>query len=208
MKQLIQHKGKAILLERSNIDTDQIIPKQFLKKIERTGYGIHLFHDWRFLDAEAKEPNPTFELNQPSAKNVTVLIAGENFGCGSSREHAPWALSDYGFKIILAPSFADIFYNNAIKNGILPIVLDSDTYTKIIDWYKETSPQSTINVSLPQQTLEYGKELYKFEIDAFPKKRLLEGLDDISITLKHMSSIEEFEKKYEHTYSYYSLPKV
>ena len=205
MDKFINHQGKAVLLERNNIDTDQIIPKQFLKKIEKTGYGKHLFHDWRFLDDEGKVKNPKFDLNTKQYKRASFLIAGENFGCGSSREHAAWALHDYGFRVIIAPSFADIFYNNATKNGILPIVAHDEHYNELVENYKENNGKLYLSVSLSEQKIEYGHSGFIFSIDEFPKKRLLEGLDDIAITLKNASVIDEFEAQYTEKYSHYLI---
>ena len=133
MEALIKIDGIAAPLDRANVDTDQIIPKQFLKKIDRAGFGVHLFHDWRFLDPEGKRENPEFVLNAPKYKGARILLARENFGCGSSREHAPWALEDYGFRVVIAPSFADIFYNNCFKNGMLPIILKTEEVEKLFE---------------------------------------------------------------------------
>ncbi len=180
-------------MNRANVDTDQIIAKQFLKKVERTGFGIHLFHDWRF-NADGSE-NLTFELNNPAFNDAKILVAGDNFGCGSSREHAPWAIDDYGFNTIISTSFADIFYNNCFKNGILPIVVtpeQSDALMAEID----ANPGTSFNINLEQQTVttESGYEV-KFEIDSFRKNNLSKGLDDIGLTLKHIDAIGAFEAK-------------
>ncbi len=187
------HEGIVAVLDRANIDTDQIIPKQFLKKIERTGFGKHLFHDWRYLDPEGTQPNPDFILNHPRYKGASVLITGENFGCGSSREHAPWALLDYGFKVIIAPSFADIFYNNCFKNGMLPIILKKEDVQELIQYTNQNE-----GVDLEKQIIitDHNKQ-YQFEIDSFKKECLLNGWDDIGLTLKHIKEIENFEKEYE-----------
>lgn len=191
------HEGLAVILDRANVDTDQIIPKQFLKKIERTGFGKHLFHDWRFLDAEGTKPNPDFVLNYPRYQGASILITRENFGCGSSREHAPWALLDYGFRVIIAPSFADIFYNNCFKNGMLPIVLPKVQVQELFD-YVEKNIGAKLKIDLENQTIttDSGKT-YKFDIDPFRKECLLNGWDDIGLTLKHIKEIESFEKHYE-----------
>ncbi|GBF49021.1 isopropylmalate isomerase small subunit [Leptospira ryugenii] len=195
MKAFTTLKGIAALLDRANVDTDQIIPKQFLRKIERSGFGKHLFHDWRFLDDAGQKPNPDFELNAPRYQGANILITRDNFGCGSSREHAPWALEDYGFRCIIAPSFADIFFNNCFKNGMLPIVLDDKTVEAIFQEISPT-PGAEISIDLEQQKviLPSGKE-HSFEVDAFRKYCLLNGLDDIGLTLKKADKIAEFEEK-------------
>lgn len=196
------HTGIAAILNRANVDTDQIIPKQFLKKIDRTGFGIHLFHDWRYLDSEGKIPNPDFVLNQPRYKGASILIARENFGCGSSREHAPWALQDYGFKVIIAPSFADIFFNNCFKNGMLPIVLSSEQVQELFD-YIEKKEGAKLTIDLEKQTIQTEEnKSYKFDIDPFRKECLLNGWDDIGLTLKHLDKIQNFEKEYEKKFSF------
>ncbi len=191
------HTGIAAILNRANVDTDQIIPKQFLKKIDRIGFGVHLFHDWRYLDKEGKIPNPDFILNQPRYQGASILVTRENFGCGSSREHAPWALLDYGFKVIIAPSFADIFYNNCFKNGMLPIVLSNEEVQELFD-YIEQKEGAKLTIDLEKQlVLTDDNKIYRFEIDPFRKECLLNGWDDIGLTLKHIDKIQEFEKKYE-----------
>jgi 3-isopropylmalate/(R)-2-methylmalate dehydratase small subunit len=173
-------------LSRPNVDTDQIVPKQFLKLVQRTGFGKFLFYDWRF-EADGT-PKKDFVLNDPKYSKSHVLLVGENFGCGSSREHAAWALKDYGFDVVIAPSFADIFYNNCFKNGILPITLDK----KLVDELAHTNSQ--IEVDLRSQTIKYDNRTVSFSIDAGRKKTLLEGLDDIAITLLHQDKITSFEK--------------
>jgi len=160
--------GKGALLDRANVDTDAIIPKQFLRKIERSGFGKHLFHDWRFLDNAGEKENPEFILNQPRYKGATILVTRDNFGCGSSREHAPWALEDYGFRCILAPSFADIFYNNCFKNGMLPITLPETQIEEIFQLIRKTEG-ATLKVDLDKQTVELGGKTYTFEVDPFRK---------------------------------------
>ncbi|MEO7715368.1 MAG: 3-isopropylmalate dehydratase small subunit [Capsulimonas sp.] len=181
-------------LDRANADTDQIIPKQFLKRIERTGFGQFLFFDWRFLD-DGKTENPEFELNQPQYKGATILLAGKNFGCGSSREHAPWALEDYGFRSIIAPSYADIFYNNCFKNGMLPIVLPEETVKELMT-KAQTEPGYQMTIDLPTQTITDSDGLkLSFEVDAFRKHCLLNGLDDIGLTLQHEPDITTYENK-------------
>ncbi len=172
-----------------NIDTDMIIPKQFLKTIKRTGLGKNLFHEMRY-DLEGKEI-ADFILNQPAYKNSHIIIAGNNFGCGSSREHAPWALFDFGIKCIIAPSFADIFYNNCFKNGILPLVLESADVDELMELAQ--NPDNYVNVDLPKQEVRAGNKVYKFKIDGFRKTCLLEGLDDIGLTLKKEEKISIFE---------------
>ena len=187
----------AAKLDQVNVDTDQIIPKQFLKKIERTGFGIHLFHDWRFLDDAGQKINPDFILNQSRYQGAQILVAGDNFGCGSSREHAPWALLDYGFRSIIAPSFADIFYNNCAKNGILLVALP-EVYVQQLFTEIEENVGCELTVDLPNQKVQSPKGLeFSFEIDPFVKHRLLNGLDDIGWTLQYQSEIESFESNYQ-----------
>ena len=185
--------GLAAPLDRVNADTDQIIPKQFLKRIERTGFGQFLFFDWRY-EADGTTPNPEFELNQPQYSGAVILITGKNFGCGSSREHAPWALADYGFKAILAPSYADIFYNNCFKNGILPVVLAEETIAMLLERGKAAG--YTMTVDLENQTVsdKQGFSL-PFEVDPFRRHCLLNGLDDIGLTLQHEPDITAYESK-------------
>ncbi|SEI73674.1 3-isopropylmalate dehydratase small subunit [Pseudomonas sp. NFR16] len=203
MKPFTQHTGLVAPLDRANVDTDQIIPKQFLKSIRRTGFGPNLFDEWRYLDVgqpyqdNSKRPlNPDFVLNAERYQGASVLLARENFGCGSSREHAPWALEEYGFRSIIAPSYADIFFNNSFKNGLLPIILsesDVDDLFKVV----EANPGYQLNVDLQAQTVtrEDGK-VYRFEIDAFRKHCLLNGLDDIGLTLVDGEAISAFENKH------------
>lgn len=188
------HTGIAAPLDRSNVDTDMIIPKQFLKKIERTGFGKHLFHELKFTDYEGTKENPDFVLNQAPYRKATVLLARDNFGCGSSREHAPWALSDYGFRVVIAPSFADIFYNNSLKNGILLVRLDSHSVDNLFQEVL-TSPGSQISADLSAQKVlsPSGKE-YAFEIHAFAKDCLLKGLDHIGWTLQFSDKIDSYER--------------
>ena len=187
----------AAKLDQVNVDTDQIIPKQFLKKIERSGFGIHLFHDWRFIDDAGQKPNPDFILNQPRYQGAQILVAGDNFGCGSSREHAPWALLDYGFRSIIAPSFADIFYNNCAKNGILLVALPEASVQQLFTEI-EDNVGCELTVDLPNQKVQSPKGLaFSFEIDPFVKHRLLNGLDDIGWTLQFQSEIEKFETSYQ-----------
>ena len=192
--------SKVIPLDRSNVDTDAIIPKQFLKSIKRTGFGPNLFDEWRYLDHgepgmdnSKRSINPDFVLNKPQFKDSKILLVRENFGCGSSREHAPWALLDFGIKVIIAESFADIFYNNCFKNGILPITLQKD---EIEELFSETETKTLeIEVNLEKQFIKSSK-LYSFEIDEFKKSSLLNGLDEIGLTLENKSVIANFEKSY------------
>ena len=187
----------AAKLDQVNVDTDQIIPKQFLKKIERTGFGIHLFHDWRFLDDAGQKINPDFILNQSRYQGAQILVAGDNFGCGSSREHAPWALLDYGFRSIIAPSFADIFYNNCAKNGILLVALPEASVQQLFAEIEE-NVGCELTVDLPNQKVQSPKGLeFSFEINPFVKNRLLIGLDDIGWTLQYQSEIDSFESNYQ-----------
>jgi 3-isopropylmalate/(R)-2-methylmalate dehydratase small subunit len=188
MDQIRIIKSKAIPLDMANIDTDQIIPKQFLKLVQRTGYGKYLFYNWRF-DTNGKQ-KPNFILNDSKYEGREILVTRDNFGGGSSREHAAWALVDYGFKAIIAPSFADIFYNNCFKNGILPIKLSDSDVELLFRAYDEE-----IKIDLAAQELLVAHKILHFQIDEYRKKRLLEGLDDIGITLKMESQIAEYEKK-------------
>lgn len=179
-------------MDRSDVDTDQLMPKQFLKRIERTGFGQFLFFDWRFLPDGSD--NPEFELNQPAWRDATILLAQKNFGCGSSREHAPWGLADYGFRVLLAPSFADIFYNNCFKNGILPIKLPQERIDELFVRAKKNVPYR-LTVDLENQVItdEQGLAI-PFETDEFRRHCLLNGLDDIALTLQHEAEIAAYEK--------------
>lgn len=188
MEKLAQVSSIGTPLDRANVDTDQIVPKQFLKLVQRTGFGKFLFYDWRF-DQDGK-PRKEFVINDPKYSGSHILVTGENFGCGSSREHAAWALKDYGFDVIIAPSFADIFYNNCFKNGILPISVGTQTILELM----KTS--SVIQVDLVSQTIRYDSKSVSFSIDDSRKKTLLEGLDDIAITLQHQDKITSFEKSH------------
>jgi len=203
MKAFTKHTGLVAPLDRANVDTDQIIPKQFLKSIKRTGFGPNLFDEWRYLDEgypgqdhTSRPLNPDFVLNQPRYQGASVLLARENFGCGSSREHAPWALDEYGFRAVLASSFADIFFNNSFKNGLLPIVLNEED---IDDLFKQAEAeegyQLTVDLQAQTVTRPDGKS-YSFEIDAFRKHCLLNGLDDIGLTLQDADAIRAFEEKH------------
>ncbi|MFD2112838.1 3-isopropylmalate dehydratase small subunit [Thiorhodococcus fuscus] len=194
--------GVVAPLDRANIDTDAIIPKQFLKSIQRTGFGPFLFDEWRYMDhgepgmdCTNRPRNPEFVLNDPRFAQAQILLARENFGCGSSREHAPWALTDFGFRVILAPSFADIFFNNSFKNGLLPIVLDAKVIDALFAKATGETPLS-ISVDLSAQTLTLDDgSLISFEVDAGSKHRLLEGLDDIGLTLQEVDLIRAYEER-------------
>jgi len=186
--------GVAAPLDRANVDTDQIIPKQFLKRIERTGFGQFLFYDWRF-EPDGVTPNPDFELNHPAYAGATILLAARNFGSGSSREHAPWALDDFGFRCVIAPSFADIFYNNCFQNGLLPVVLPEETVAQLMK-NAQQRPGYELTVDLPSQTIcDDAGFSTNFEVDPFRKHRMLNGLDDIGMTLQHEGDITAFEKQ-------------
>ena len=193
MNQFKRHTGLSATLDRVNVDTDQIIPKQFLKRIERTGFGRFLFYDWRFNpDGSLK---PEFEFNQPRFRDASILLARANFGCGSSREHAPWALLDYGFRSIIAPSFADIFYNNCFKNGMLPVTLPEE---EVEELFKRASgePGYELTVDLERQWVTDDRGLrLSFEVDPFRRECLLKGLDDIGLTLQHEDKIREHEAR-------------
>ncbi|MDH3637708.1 MAG: 3-isopropylmalate dehydratase small subunit [Gammaproteobacteria bacterium] len=194
--------GVVVPIQRPNVDTDAIIPKQYLKSIKRTGFGPNLFDDWRYLDPgepdqdhSQRRLNPDFVLNQPRYQGAQILLARENFGCGSSREHAPWAIFDYGLRVLIAPSFADIFYNNCFKNGLLPITLPAETVGKL---FKETIDNEgySLSVDLGSQSItKPSGEVIGFEVEEFLKHRLLNGLDDIGITLRHESEIQEYETR-------------
>ena len=192
MQPFKEHTGVVAVLDRVNVDTDQIIPKQFLKRVERTGFGQFLFFDWRYQ--EGGEINSDFELNQPGLKNASILVAGRNFGCGSSREHAAWALLDYGFRVLIAPSFADIFYNNCAKNGILLITAPEETVDWIVDRAR-VQPSYRITADLRKNlvTDDAGLE-FRFEMDSFRRHSLLNGLDDIGLTLQHAEQIRLYEE--------------
>jgi 3-isopropylmalate/(R)-2-methylmalate dehydratase small subunit len=200
MKAFTQVSGGVMPLDRANVDTDAIIPKQYLKSIKRTGFGVFLFDDWRYLDRgdldidpASRRPNPAFVLNQPQYAGATILLARENFGCGSSREHAVWALADYGFRAVIAPGFADIFYNNAFKNGFLPIALDAAIVEAL---FKEQHAKDgySLSIDLPAQTVTTpGGTVYRFEIDEFRKDCLVRGLDEIGLTLQHADAIRAYE---------------
>jgi 3-isopropylmalate/(R)-2-methylmalate dehydratase small subunit len=186
-----KHTGLVAPLDRANVDTDQIIPKQFLKRIERTGFGQFVFYDWRY--SPDGTPDPSFVLNDPRYDGASILVADKNFGCGSSREHAPWALGEYGFRVIIAPSFADIFANNCFKNGMLPITLDSSQVREIMTRAQEQQ-RYELNVDLERQTIEDSSGLsISFVVSEFQRYCLLEGLDDIGLTLRHEDAIKQYE---------------
>ena len=193
MEKFTTHTGIAAPLDRVNVDTDAIIPKQFLRKIERTGFGVHLFHELRYTDYKGTKENPTFVLNKPEYRKATVLLARDNFGCGSSREHAPWALADYGFRVVIAPSFADIFANNCVKNGILLVKLSSEDVQALFD-QAEANPGTEITADLEKQVVidANGKE-YSFDINDFAKECLLKGLDQIGWTQQFDDKIKAYE---------------
>ena len=200
MQAFTVHKGLAAPIDRENVDTDAIIPKQFLKSILRSGFGENLFDEWRFLDKgepgkdpATRRPNPDFVLNQPRYQGASVLLARRNFGCGSSREHAPWALQQYGFRALIAPSFADIFFNNCFKNGLLPIVLPEEQVSRLFDEVA-AFPGYTLTIDLPRQVVVKpdGSEL-PFDVQPFRKYCLLNGFDDIGLTLRHADKIRAFE---------------
>ena len=206
MEKFITLRGIVAPLDRANVDTDAIIPKQFLKSIKRTGFGPNLFDEWRYLDHgepgrdnSGRPLNPDFVLNQPRYQGASVLLARDNFGCGSSREHAPWALLDYGFRAIIAPSYADIFFNNCFKNGILPIVLDSTSVDRLFKAVA-AAPGYSLVIDLPEQLITTPQsETFSFEVDAFRKHCLLNGLDDIGLTLQHTSDIKSYEARQRQT---------
>ena len=191
MDPFTQHRGLVATMDRANVDTDQIIPKQFLKRIERTGFGQYLFFDWRFLDDGSA--NPTFELNQPKVQGASILIARRNFGCGSSREHAVWALADYGFRVVIAPSFADIFYSNCFKNAVLPIVLNEAQVDTLFQ-HAASKPGYRLTVDLENCTVadDLGTT-FSFHVDESRRQCLLKGLDDIATTLQHEDKIAAYE---------------
>ncbi|QKJ85822.1 3-isopropylmalate dehydratase small subunit [Paramixta manurensis] len=188
-----QHTGIVAPLDAANVDTDAIIPKQFLQKVTRTGFGQHLFNDWRFLDDAGQQPNPDFVLNKPVFKGASILLARENFGCGSSREHAPWALTDFGFHVVIAPSFADIFYGNSFNNQLLPVRLSEEEVDEMFRLV-QAQPGVTFTVDLETQTVIAGDKTYTFEIDSFRRHCMLNGLDSIGLTLQHDAAIASYEQ--------------
>ena len=199
MRAFTQHQGIVGPMDRANVDTDMIIPKQFLKSIKRSGFGPNLFDELRYMDegqpgqdCSQRPLNKEFPLNWPRYANASILLARKNFGCGSSREHAPWALDDYGFRAVIAPSYADIFYNNCFKNGILPIKIVDKIVIELAEYSKR---KEDIEISLEKQEIKYGNKIAKFEVDSFKKKCLMEGLDDIALSMEKISQIDNFEKK-------------
>jgi len=203
MQKFTKMEGVVAPLDRANVDTDAIIPKQFLKSIRRSGFGVNLFDAWRYLDhgepgmdPAGRRPNPDFILNRPRYKGASILLARKNFGCGSSREHAPWALGDFGFRALIAPSYADIFYNNCFKSGLLPIVLPESQVDRLFHDVA-AFPGFRLVIDLGAQTVAYpdGSQMFAFEVDAFRRNCLLNGLDDIGLTLQHVEEIKAFEAK-------------
>jgi len=203
MQKFTKMEGVVTPLDRANVDTDAIIPKQFLKSIRRSGFGVNLFDAWRYLDhgepgmdPAGRRPNPDFILNQPRYKGASILLARKNFGCGSSREHAPWALGDFGFRALIAPSYADIFYNNCFKSGLLPIVLPESQVDRLFHDVA-AFPGFRLVIDLGAQTVAYpdGSQMFAFKVDAFRRNCLLNGLDDIGLTLEHVEEIKAFEAK-------------
>mgnify|MGYP000557258590 FL=1 len=184
--------GVVAPLDRANVDTDAIIPKQFLQKVSRLGFGKHLFHDWRFLDDAGQQPNPEFVMNAPRYQGASILLARENFGCGSSREHAPWALADYGIKAMIAPSFADIFYGNSINNQMVPVRLTEQEVDEIFQ-FVEANEGAEVEVDLEANVVRANGKEYSFEIDEFRRHCLLNGLDNIGLTLQHEEKISAYE---------------
>ena len=194
MQEFKQHTGLAAPLDAANVDTDQIIPKQFLQKVSKLGFGKHLFHDWRFLDDAGEQPNPEFILNAPRYQGASILLARENFGNGSSREHAPWALADYGLRAIIAPSFADIFYGNSLNNGLLVVRLKAEEVDALFKLVEANEGQ-TITVDLENQQVRAGDLSFNFEIDEFRRYCIMNGLDNIGLTLQHGDAIDAYEAK-------------
>ncbi len=188
-----QHTGIVAPLDAANVDTDAIIPKQFLQKVTRTGFGQHLFHDWRFEDDAGTVPTPGFVLNKPEFKSTSILLARENFGCGSSREHAPWALTDFGFHVVIAPSFADIFYGNSFNNQLLPVKLSEEEVDELFRLVA-AQPGISFTVDLEAQTVTAGDKVYSFELDSFRRHCMINGLDSIGLTLQHEASISQYEQ--------------
>ncbi len=194
MQKFTVHEGVAVPLDSANIDTDQIIPKQFLLAVSRKGFGVHLFHDWRYLDDAETKPNPEFNLNKPEYAGATILVARDNFGNGSSREHAPWALTDYGFRAVIAPSFANIFNNNALGNGLVTVKLTEHEVDQIFQ-VLTAHPGTKIKVSLEDMTVDCADLHFTFSLDPFIRHCLLNGLDSIALTLEHGAEISAFEDR-------------
>lgn len=204
MKPFIRTTGRVAVLDRPDVDTDQVMPKQFLKRVERTGWGQYLFYDWRF-DGDGNR-RPDFELNNPAFEHAKVLLTGPNFGCGSSREHAPWGLQDFGFDVIIAPSYADIFASNCLKIGLLPIVLPEEQVRQLMDLV-DTESGTEFTVDLEQQTITARGEVVHFDFDPFRRHCLLNGLDDVGLTLQHEDAISAFEQRYEQPIDTLALPR-
>jgi len=198
------HEGIVVPLDRSDVDTDQIIPKQFLKKITKTGFGVHLFHDWRYLDDDGKEENPDFPLNQARYKGASILLARDNFGCGSSREHAPWALLDFGIRVVIAPSFADIFFNNCFKNGILPVILGQGEVDRLFACVEENEgTRLTIDLDAQEVRSQDGRVVPFSGLEPFRKECLMNGWDDIELSLHQNERIRAFEERHEAIHPFY-----
>jgi 3-isopropylmalate/(R)-2-methylmalate dehydratase small subunit len=203
MQPFVEHTGLVVPLDRANVDTDAIIPKQFLKSIKRTGFGDHLFDEWRYRDPgelgqdnSQRVRNPHFSLNQPRYQGASLLLTRSNFGCGSSREHAVWALRDYGLRCVIASSFADIFFSNCFKNGLLPLCLETDMVDKLFREEAESKTGYRLHINLPTQTITTPQgEAISFDIDDFRKEHLLQGLDDIGLTLQHAAEIRAYEAR-------------
>ncbi len=194
MQKFTVHEGIAVPLDSANIDTDQIIPKQFLLAVDRKGFGKHLFHDWRYLDDAETRPNPEFNLNKPAYQGATILVARNNFGNGSSREHAPWSLMDYGFKAVIAPSFAMIFNHNSLGNGLLNVQLKEQEVDRLFS-ILTSRPGTRVEISLLDMTVRCEDQTFSFELDEFHRHCLLEGLDNIALTLQHAEAIRAYEQK-------------
>lgn len=221
MEKFTQLKSQVALIDRANIDTDILIPKQYLKSIKKSGFGIYLFDDWRYLDKgsldidnKTRRINPNFLLNQSAFNGAQILIANENFGCGSSREHAVWAMLDYGFKVVLAPSFGDIFYNNALKNGLLAIQISNQTYQKLADYFNQKAKENEtfkLEIDLINQKIKSkieGLNSIDFDIDDFRKEKIIKGEDEIDQSLKNSKQIKDFEKKHYKKYQWLNLEKI
>jgi 3-isopropylmalate/(R)-2-methylmalate dehydratase small subunit len=193
MEKFNTHTGVVVPLDIANVDTDQIIPKQFLQKTERVGFGVHLFHERRYLDHEGTRVNPDFVMNKPEYKDASILLTRENFGCGSSREHAPWAIEEYGFKVVIAPSFADIFYGNCINIGILPVKLTDEEVEQLFKLSAETL--LTVKVDLPNNVVTCGDLTFKFSLSEFQQYSLENGVDSVGWTLNKLDTIKAFEAK-------------
>lgn len=193
-EKFIRHTGVVAPLDVANVDTDAIIPKQFLQKITRSGFGAHLFNDWRFLDDKGALPNPEFVLNVPAYQGASILLTRENFGCGSSREHAPWALTDYGFRVVIAPGFADIFYGNCFNNQLLPVTLREEQVDELFRRV-QANPGMKFTVDLQTQEITADDKCWRFPVDGFRRHCMLNGLDSIGLTLQHRDAISAYEKR-------------